>query len=88
MFRRSRRAAAPGEIAAPRVSSVRVLVTPEELREAVERAMAFERMNGGRGAPALRYERYLRNEALSQPVFEGDQGLAEVVLIDPDSVGA
>ncbi len=59
--------------AAPRRATVRLLKTDEDLREAIERARAFEqaRADGGSGR-VLRYDRYLI-----------DGRLAEVVQIDP-----
>ncbi len=81
MFRRSHRATAQCVIAAPRVSTVRVLATPEDLRAAIERAREFERMRAGHGAPILRYERYLHTGA-------GDQNLADVMLAGSEAVGA
>ncbi len=81
MFRRSHRATGHCVIAAPRVRTVRVLDTPEDLRAAVERAREFERMRAGHSAPVLRYERYLRESS-------GDQNLADVVQLDAGAVGA
>lgn len=83
MFRHSDPSAAECVIVAPlRVSSVRLLETPEELRAAVERAREFEQTRAAdQGAAALRYKRYLSDHS-------ENQGLAEVVPIDSDVVGA
>ena len=65
---------------AARASAVRLLETEEELRAAVERARAFERMSVGLEAiRALKHERYL---------YESRGGLADVVPIDPDQLAA
>ena len=61
-------------VAIPRVRTVRLLETDEDLRVAVERAREFERTRAAHGArPALSYDRYLR---------EPTDGLADVVPID------
>ena len=62
--------------AAGRAGAVRLLETEEELRAAVERARAFERMSVGLEAiRALKHERYL---------YESRGGLADVMPIDPE----
>jgi hypothetical protein len=62
--------------AARPAGAVRLLETEEELRAAVERARAFERMSVGLEAiRALRHERYL---------YEPRGGHADVVPIDKD----
>ena len=66
---------------APRVSTVRVLATPEDLRAAVERAREFERLRAGHGAPVLRYERYLRTGS-------DDQNVGEAVHAGSEAIGA
>jgi hypothetical protein len=78
MFHHHHEADVPA-IAPPRVRTVRLLETDEDLRAAVERARAFERTRAARGGHALSYERYLR---------EDTDGLADVVPIDPEAVGA
>jgi hypothetical protein len=66
-------------VAPPRVRTVRLLETDEELQAAVERASAFERARASRSGQALRYERYQG---------ERPDGLAEVVHIESGAVGA
>jgi len=66
--------------AAHRPGAVRLLETEEELRAALERARAFERMSAGLGAiRALKHERYL---------YDPRSGLADVVPIDTDRPAA
>jgi hypothetical protein len=65
-------------IVAPRVRTVRLLETDEDLRAAIERAKAFERARMNRGG-SLTYERYLQRP----------DGLAEIVHIETsEAVGA
>ena len=78
MFHHHHEADVPA-VATPRVRTVRLLETDEDLQAAVERARAFERARANRGGGALSYERYLR---------EPTEGLADVVPIDPEAVGA
>jgi hypothetical protein len=78
MFRRrGRYETVPTDPHAPhRAGTVRLLETEEELRAAVERARAFERMSVGLEAiRALKYERYL---------YEPGGDLADVVPIDAE----
>jgi hypothetical protein len=65
MFRRPNRVTGHCVIAAPRVASVRLLETPEDLRAAVERAREFERRRAARSGPVGRYERYLVDQPLA-----------------------
>jgi hypothetical protein len=81
MFRRSHSAAAHCGIAPPRVSTVRLLETPEDLRAAVERARAFERMRPERVATVIRYEKYLHDRS-------GERSLSDGVQVDPEAIGA
>ena len=78
MFRRrGRNEAIPTEAHGARpAGAIRLLETEEELRAAVERARAFERMSVGLEAiRALKHERYL---------YEARDGHADVVPIDRD----
>jgi hypothetical protein len=73
MFHRHH-AADVSAVAPPRVRTVRLLETDEDLRAAVERAKAFERRGFDESRRrSLSYERYLR---------ERPDGLADVVHID------
>jgi hypothetical protein len=78
MFHRYHEADVPA-VATPRMRTVRLLESDEDLRAAVERARAFERTRVAQGGHALSYERYLRDPT---------DGLADVVPIDPEAVGA
>jgi len=70
----------PTDVHAPRAGPVRLLETEEELRAAVERARAFQRMSAGLEAiRALRHERYLH---------EPSGSLADVALTDTDRPAA
>jgi hypothetical protein len=75
MFRRSHRAAGHCAFSAPRMSSVRLLETPEDLRAAVERAKEFERRSADRGGPVFRYEQYVRAHNLADVVQLGAQAV-------------
>jgi hypothetical protein len=66
-------------VAPPRVRTVRLLETDEDLQAAVERASAFERARASRSGQALRYERYQS---------ERSGGLADVLHIESEAVGA
>jgi hypothetical protein len=80
MFHRRHEANVSAVTPPPRVRTVRLLETDEDLRAAVERARAFERMRAEQGgARVLSYERYLRDRS---------EGLADVVQIDSGATGA
>jgi hypothetical protein len=66
-------------VAIPRMRTVRLLETDEDLQLAVERARAFERARANWGGHALRYERYLQGRP---------EGLADVVHIESEAIGA
>jgi hypothetical protein len=75
MFHRHHEVDVPA-VVPPRVRTVRLLETEEDLRAAVERARSFERTRAAQGGHALSYERYLR---------ESTVGLADVVPIDAEA---